>query len=428
VQLKTYKNSTQLPTFRKFLSVNLKKLKASIGPGPLITAAFIGPGTVTVCTLAGIRFDFTLLWALALSVIATVFLQELSGRLGIITRMDLSQLVRNKTATKWSRYSIMALILLAIGIGNAAYQSGNITGTYLGLGIFIDLPTWNLGPFTIQSGNLLIGIFAAALLWTGNYKRLERILVGLVILMSIAFSIAAALTKPNLSALLQGFVPSFSSEKLPTIVALIGTTVVPYNLFLYASLVQKQWTKEEELPSMRRDLWISIVLGGIVSMAILVAGVANPVQELETAQDIAKGLTGVFGAFGTYLMGFGLLAAGLTSSLTAPLAAGLVICGILGWNQNIQSTSMRASMGTILFLGILFSSFGIKPVTLITLAQLANGILLPLISGWLLWLSTKKDLLGAHALGFKGILFGIFIWAITLVLGIKSFGAAVGWF
>ena len=428
MQLKTYKNSTQLPTFRKFLSVNLKKLKASIGPGPLITAAFIGPGTVTVCTLAGIRFDFTLLWALALSVIATVFLQELSGRLGIITRMDLSQLVRNKTANKWSRYSIMVLILLAIGIGNAAYQSGNITGTYLGLGIFVDLPTWDLGPFTIQSGNVVIGIFAAALLWTGNYKRLERILVGLVILMSIAFSIAAALTKPNLSALLQGFVPSFSSEKLPTIVALIGTTVVPYNLFLYASLVQKQWTSEEELPSMRRDLWISIVLGGIVSMAILVAGVANPVEELETAQDIAKGLTGVFGSFGTYLMGFGLLAAGLTSSLTAPLAAGLVICGILGWNQNIQSHSMRVSMGIILFLGILFSSFGIKPVTLITLAQLANGILLPPISGWLLWLSTKKDLLGAQALGFKGILFGIFIWAITLVLGIKSFGAAVGWF
>lgn len=426
--MKTYKNSTQLPTFRKFLSVNLKKLKASIGPGPLITAAFIGPGTVTVCTLAGIRFDFTLLWALALSVIATVFLQELSGRLGIVTRMDLSQLVRNKTTIKWSRYSIMALILLAIGIGNAAYQSGNITGTYLGLGIFIDLPTWDLGPFTIQSGNVVIGIFAATLLWTGNYKRLERILVGLVILMSIAFSIAAALTKPDLSALLQGFVPSFSSEKLPTIVALIGTTVVPYNLFLYASLVQKQWTSEEELPSMRRDLWISIVLGGIVSMAILVAGVANPVEELETAQDIAKGLTGVFGAFGTYLMGFGLLAAGLTSSLTAPLAAGLVICGILGWNQNIQSHSMRVSMGIILFLGILFSSFGIKPVTLITLAQLANGILLPLISGWLLWLSTKKDLLGAQALGFKGILFGIFIWAITLILGIKSFGAAVGWF
>ena len=408
--------------------MNLKKLTDSIGPGPLITAAFIGPGTVTVCTLAGIRYDYTLIWALVLSVVATVFLQELSGRLGILTRMDLSQLVRSETGSKWKRYSIMTLILLAIGIGNAAYQGGNITGTSLGLGIFIEVPTWQIGQLSLELGNLGVGLLAGGLLWTGNYKRLEYILVGLVILMSIAFIIAAALTKPDLSSLLQGFVPTFSSEELPTLVALIGTTVVPYNLFLYASLVQKQWTTAAELPSMRRDLWISIVLGGLVSGAILVAGVANPSTNLETAQDIARGLTGVFGVFGTYLMGFGLMAAGLTSALTAPLAAGLVICGILGWSQNIQSTSMRASMGAILLLGILFSSFGIKPVTLITLAQLANGILLPLISGWLLWLSSNKTLLGSHALGSKGILFGAFIWLITLILGIKSFGAALGWF
>ena len=408
--------------------MNFKKLSDSIGPGPFITAAFIGPGTVTVCTLAGIRYDYTLLWALVLSVVTTIFLQELSGRLGILTRMDLSQLVRTETESKWKRYSIMTLILLAIGIGNVAYQGGNNTGTSLGLGIFIEVPTWQIGQLSLKLGNLGVGLLAAGLLWTGNYKRLERILVGLVIFMSIAFIIAAALTKPDISAILRGFVPTFSSEKLPTLVALIGTTVVPYNLFLYASLVQKQWITAAELPSMRRDLWISIVLGGFVSCAILVAGVANPSHNLETAQDIARGLTGVFGVFGTYLMGFGLMAAGLTSSLTAPLAAGLVICGILGWNQNIQSTSMRASMGVILLLGILFSSFGIKPVTLIILAQLANGILLPLISGWLLWISRSKKLLGSHALGSKGIIFGSFIWVITLILGIKSFGAALGWF
>ncbi|MDA1268272.1 MAG: Nramp family divalent metal transporter [Bacteroidetes bacterium] len=408
--------------------MNLKKLSDSIGPGPLITAAFIGPGTVTVCTLAGIRYDYTLLWALVLSVVATVFLQELSGRLGILTRMDLSQLVRTSTESKWKRFSIMTLILLAIGLGNVAYQGGNITGTSLGLGIFLEVPSWKLGQLAIQPGNLAVGFLAAGLLWTGNYKQLERILVGLVILMSIAFIIAAALTKPDLSSVLRGFVPTFSSEKLPTLVALIGTTVVPYNLFLYASLVQKQWTAAAELPLMRRDLWVSIVLGGLVSGAILVVGVANSSSNLETAQDIARGLTGVFGVFGTYLMGFGLMAAGLTSSLTAPLAAGLVICGVLDWSQNMQSTSMRASMGAILLLGILFSSFGIKPVTLITLAQLANGILLPLISGWLLWMSSSKRLLGTHALGIKGILFGTFIWMITLILGIKSFGAALGWF
>ena len=408
--------------------MNLKKLTSSIGPGPLITAAFIGPGTVTVCTLAGIQFDYTLLWALVLSIVATVFLQELSGKIGILTRMDLSQLVRSRSGNQLGRFLVMGLILTAIGLGNAAYQSGNISGANLGLGIFVELPIWELGPIRLQSGNLGIGLLAALLLWSGNYKRLEQLLVGLVLFMSFAFLVAASLTKPDLGSLFQGFVPQFSTKSLPTVVALIGTTVVPYNLFLYASLVQKQWTNKEDLPLMKRDIWVSIILGGIVSMAILVAGAANPVDQLETAQDIAKGLSGVFGVFGTYLMGFGLLSAGLTSSLTAPLAGGLVICGILGWNQNIQGTSMRASMGIILILGMVFSSFGIKPVTLITLAQLANGILLPLISGWIIWISTKKDLLGTHALEVKGITFGGIIWIITLLLGIKSFGAVFGWF
>jgi NRAMP (natural resistance-associated macrophage protein)-like metal ion transporter len=145
--------------------VNLKKLTSSIGPGPLITAAFIGPGTVTVCTLAGIQFDYTLLWALVLSIVTTVFLQELSGKIGILTRMDLSQLVRNTSGNSLGRFLVMGLILTAIGLGNAAYQSGNISGANLGLGIFIELPIWELGPIRIQSGNLGIGLLAALLLW-----------------------------------------------------------------------------------------------------------------------------------------------------------------------------------------------------------------------------------------------------------------------
>lgn len=408
--------------------MSLKKILTSLGPGPLITAAFIGPGTVTVCTLAGIRFDFTLLWALGLSIVATVFLQELSGRLGIVTQKDLSELVRNQSGNRFFRFLIMVLILLAIGLGNAAYQSGNISGANMGLGIFVVFPTWEFGPFKVLSGNLLIGVFAFLLLWTGNYKRLELILVGLVLLMSFAFLTTSILTQPDFGQLIHGFVPTFSSEKFPTIVALIGTTVVPYNLFLYASLVKKQWKKQTELPLMKRDIWVSVILGGLVSMGILIVGVANPSENLETAQDIAHGLSGVFGSFGTYLMGFGLLSAGLTSSLTAPLAGGLVICGILGWDQEIKSSAMRSCMGAILVLGIIFSSFGIKPVTLITLAQLANGVLLPVISGWLIWAASQQSLLGKNSLSKKGIAFGILIWLITLVLGIKSVGSVLGWF
>lgn len=392
----------------------------------MITAAFIGPGTVTVCTLAGISFDFTLLWALLLSVVATIYLQEISGRIGLITGKDLSQLIRNQKGNKATKGAIMFLVLTAIGLGNAAYQGGNISGANLGLGTIWEAPDWDFGSVQIQSGNLIFGLLAFALLWSGNFKRIERVLVALVIVMSLAFIVTAILTKPDFNHLLAGFIPSFSAEKFPTIVALIGTTVVPYNLFLYASLVNKQWKGAQQIGSMRRDISLSVILGGLVSMAILIVGVANPSESLQSAQDIAKGLDGVFGGGATYLMGFGLLAAGLTSSLTAPLAGGLVICGILGWNQEIKSTPMRVMMGVILVLGIVFSSFGIRPITLITLAQLANGALLPIISGWLIWKARDQNLLGNLSNGPIQSLIGFAIWLITLALGVKSILSVLG--
>ncbi len=408
--------------------MSLKSFFRNLGPGPLIAAAFIGPGTVTVCTLAGAQFGFSLVWAMVLSILATVILQEISGRIGIVTGSDLSTLLRNQTERPVFRVFSMVLVLLAIVLGNAAYESGNISGANLGLAFYWEAPTLSLGRLQLQLGSFLLGTLSFVLLWVGSYKTLERILVALVILMSLAFFVTAFLTKPDLSKFLAGFVPGWDEKEIPTLVALIGTTVVPYNLFLYASLVNQRWKKESDLPLMRRDISLSVILGGLVSMAILVVGAANTSTEISSALDVSKGLETVFGSFAGYLMGFGLLAAGLTSALTAPLAAGFVVCGVLGWSQEIRSKPMRVTMGAIVFLGLLFSSFGIKPVQLITLAQLANGILLPVISAWIIWIAAQHSVLGRHkntplASGIAGL-----IWFITLVLGVKSIGTVFGWF
>ncbi len=400
----------------------------NLGPGPLIAAAFIGPGTVTVCTLAGANFGFGLLWAMALSIVATVILQEISGRIGIVTGADLSTLLRNQTGMPVFRVFSMILVLTAIVLGNAAYESGNISGANLGLAFIWEAPTIMSGNLSFQLGNFLLGFMAFLLLWTGSYKTLERILVALVILMSLAFLITAALTRPDLSGLMAGFIPSWNEAEIPTLVALIGTTVVPYNLFLYASLVNKQWKSTSDLPLMRRDISVSVILGGVVSMAILIVGAANASTEITSAIDVSKGLESVFGSFAGYMMVFGLLAAGLTSALTAPLAAGFVVCGILGWDTDIKSKPMRITMGVIVGLGLLFSSLGIKPVQLITLAQLANGILLPLISGWIIWVASRHDVLGNFKNTPKATAVALVIWLITLVLGVKSVGSVLGWF
>ncbi|WP_296703122.1 Nramp family divalent metal transporter [Algoriphagus sp.] len=405
-------------SFRNFLR--------NLGPGPVIAAAFIGPGTVTVCTLAGVNFGYSLLWALVLSILATLTLQEISGRIGISTGQDLSQLLRNRKSNTFFKYTSMVLVLLAIVFGNAAYESGNITGANLGLEIFWQAPIFKIGFINIQTGNFLIGAIALILLYFGNYKSLEKLLVGLVILMSIAFTITAFLTKPDWNRVLEGFIPSWDNNEFLTIVSLIGTTVVPYNLFLYASLANKRWKKSDGISWMRKDIGISVILGGIVSMAILMVGAANTSTDVSNAIDVSRGLEPYFGSLAKYLMGIGFLAAGLTSSLTAPLAAGLVVCGIAGWNQDLKSSPMRRSMSVILVLGLIFASFGIKPVQLITLSQLANGILLPLISGWIIWIGAQKSIMGNLKSSLRANILYSVIWIITLVLGLKSIGAVFG--
>jgi Mn2+/Fe2+ NRAMP family transporter len=378
--------------------------------------------------LAGANFGFSLIWAMVLSIVATVILQEISGRIGIVTGSDLSSLLRNQTDRPLFRIISMILVLLAIVLGNAAYESGNISGANLGLAFYWEAPTLQLAGFNLQSGNFILGLLSFVLLWSGSYKTLERILVTLVILMSLAFMITAALTKPDLTSLLAGFIPSWNEEEIPTLVALIGTTVVPYNLFLYASLVNKQWKSPNDIPSMQRDISVSVILGGLVSMAIIIVGASNTSTEITSAIDVSKGLESVFGSFAGYMMGFGLLSAGLTSALTAPLAAGFVVCGIMGWDTEIKSNPMRITMAVIVGLGLLFSSLGIKPVELITLAQLANGILLPLISGWIIWIAAQHSVLGKFKNTPLATGVAVFIWLITLVLGLKSVGTVFGWF
>lgn len=400
--------------------MKLKSLFDNLGPGPIVAAAFIGPGTVTVCTLAGVNFGFSLIWALALSVVSTVVLQEISGRIGLVTGMDLAQLIRNHKQTPILKVVSIILVLLAIGLGNAAYESGNISGSNLGLQIFWEAPVISIGQFSLQIGNFLLGFFALLLLWLGSFKTLEKVLIGLVILMSIAFIITAILTKPDWNLVLSGFIPSINPDELTTLVALIGTTVVPYNLFLYASLAKNRWSGSKDIHWMQKDIAMSIVLGGLVSMAIVLVGAANTSSEITNAVDVSKGLEPIFGSYAKYLMGFGLLAAGLTSSITAPLAASLVICGVLNWSQEIQSRPMRFTMAAIVMLGILFSSLGIKPIELITLAQLANGILLPLISGWIIYIAAQTAVLGKFKNSPLHTIFAVFIWLITLVLGLKS--------
>jgi len=405
----------------------IKWFKTS-GPGILIAAAFIGPGTVATCSRAGSSFGFALMWAMILSVLATIVLQEMAARLGLVTGEGLATNIRKQLTHPWSRWIALLLILSAIAIGNAAYEAGNISGGILGLDALGAQGTFEIGSLSINGWSIAIGILAAILLYLGNYKLLERMLVGLVVLMSLAFIITAIATKPDLGALFKGsFIPSFPDDSLLTIVAIVGTTVVPYNLFLHASLVSEKWKSVHVLKDVRRDTIVAIILGGLVSMAIIVCAAALENQQILNGGDLAKSLEPVFGDYARYLIGIGLAAAGLTSAITAPLAAAFVVQGCMGWKRDMKAGRFRLVWGSILLLGIVFSSLGYKPIEIIQFAQVANGILLPVVAGYLLWMVNKKQLLGNYRNTQLQNGLGICIWLVALILGLRSIFLVMGW-
>ncbi|MFD2201181.1 Nramp family divalent metal transporter [Shivajiella indica] len=395
-------------------------LSKYFGPGPLIAAAFIGPGTVTVCTLAGVNFGYDLLWALVLSIITTIILQESAARIGLVTQVGLAANISKTIRTAGMRYFSITLVLLAIVLGNAAYEAGNISGGSLGAELFFELGSISFFKLEINLMNFLIGCIALFLLFSGSYKLITKILTLLVILMSLAFLLGALMVKPMLLDLLKGMVPRIKTENIITIVALIGTTVVPYNLFLHSSLVSEKWKSIQDLKFVRFDTMLSVILGGIVSMAIVITGAAGSAMEVSNATDLAKGLEPLLGSVAKYFLAFGLFAAGITSAVTAPLAGSLVVTGCFGWSSKINGKPMKWSIGLILGLGLMFSSLGIKPVQLITIAQLANGILLPLLSGYVIWLVNKKSLMGEFQNSWFLNLLSVIVWLITLLLGALS--------
>ena len=397
-----------------------KKLK-NLGPGLLVTAAFIGPGTVTTASVAGANFGFTLLWVIFFSIFATIVLQEMSSRLGIVSRSGLGEAIR--TTFQHPLFSILSVILVvcAIAFGNAAFETGNLIGAAIGLEA--------ISGISPKIWTVLVGSAAFLLLATGTYRIIERILIALVVIMSIVFILTAVIVRPGLPDIVNGlFVPKIPAKGLITTIALIGTTVVPYNLFLHSSSVQEKWSgsvsKKRVLSESRLDTVVSISIGGLITMAIIATSAAAFFQqgvEIKSAATMAHQLEPLLGAGAKYFFSIGLFAAGMTSAVTAPLAAAFATSGALGWQRNLKNWKFKAVWSTIILIGVIFALLGKRPIAASVFAQAATGILLPLVAIFLLMVMNRSELLGEFKNGILANVLGIMVVLITAGLGIFKF-------
>lgn len=395
--------------------------RGGAGPGWMVAAAFIGPGTVTTATVAGAEAGVALLWALAFSLLATLVLQEMSARLGVVTGLGLGEAVRRRFGNALLRVGAVVLILGAVALGNAAFEAGNLLGAALGL-------QGALGGGE-RAWAALVGVAAFGLLWTGSYRVVERALMGLVALMSVVFVATAVTVAPAIAWDAGALIPSLDDAGLLLAVALIGTTVVPYNLFLHASAVRERWSGPEGLGAARRNLVLSVGVGGAVSAAILLtaAGTIHPTgARVEDAGDMAVQLEPLLGSWARIFFAVGLFGAGMTSAVTAPLAAAYATAGALGWEKDLRGTRFRAVWAAVLLAGLATSVTGLEPVRAIVFAQAANGILLPFIAFFLLLAVNDGRWMGRWRNGGVANAVGTLVVLVAAGLGLRGILQALG--
>jgi manganese transport protein len=381
----------------------------------VIAAAFIGPGTVTTAARAGSDFRFALAWALLFSVVACLVLQEASGRITVLTGKELGEAIRGRFAgSGWGR-SVPILAAIGIILGCAAFEAGNLLGGVAGLGLIIDA-----SPGTLT---VIAGLAAGILLATGNTRWIARIAGSLVAVMGVAFLATAIRLGPDIGELLRGLlVPSIPLGGTVLVLGLVGTTVVPYNLFLGSALA-----RDCRIEEMRWGLAVAVIGGGIISLGVLVVGSALG-GGLEYER-LAAVLGDRLGRGAGVSLAIGLFAAGFTSAVTAPLAAALTARSLLGgkddpkWAEN--ALRYRLVWIGVLVTGMAFGIADVRPIPVIILAQAFNGLLLPLVAVFLWIAMNDRDLLGE---GVNSRLQNLIMGVVVLVcvgLGLRGVMAAV---
>ncbi|WP_025905701.1 Nramp family divalent metal transporter [Mammaliicoccus sciuri] len=384
------------------------------GPGMIITASFVGPGTVTTMTQGGAGFGYSLLWAVVFSIIATIALQEMVARLALVTNEGLGEAIRDIFNHQLLKLITVWFSMIAVAVGCAAYISGDLLGTSLGAAYLLGIPENYIAP--------VIGIVILLIGLSGSYDLIEKVMTVLVLIMGVIFITTVIVIQPDFGAVLKGaFIPSIPNGSLLTIIALIGTTVVPYNFFIHASSIHERFNGIKDLRIVRIDTIVAIGLGGLISAAILItAGTLIHGKEVTSLVELSEPLKPILGDLAPIFMSVGLFSAGLSSAIASPMGAAATISSCLRWKGGVKSKKYRLVFAIVIFIGIITSSLGFEPLEVLLIAQALNGIILPLIAILIFVILNKKNMMGKFANGVVLNIIGLFVVLVVSFLGVYS--------
>jgi len=394
---------------------------AVVGPGVITGFAGNEAGGVTTYSSVGALFGFSLLWLLLIASIGLGVIQEMCSRMGLVTGQGLSDLIRERFGVRWT---VLAMIVLIIANGT------NVVAEFAGIAASVEL----LGvPRIVSVPIATLAVWSLVVFF--SYRFVERVLFVLV-LAFLAYPISVFILRPDWPVVMSGFIPSIptSPSALVFALALVGTTITPYLLFYMQASVVDKGVDRQSTAYARVDVFLGAALAGLFAFFIIVVTgtVLHPAGiQVTSAEDAAQALVPLAGARAGLLFAVGLCGASLLGAVVMPLSTSYAICEAFGWESGISKNFREAPVFMSLFTLLLVLGAvvvlipGISLIPLIISAQIANGVLLPIVLVFILRLAADRRLMGDAANGRLATVLG---WGIAGIAGSLSIAYLVASF
>ena len=366
-----------------------------IGPGLLVTVGFIDPGNWASNMAAGSQFGYGLLWVVTLSTIMLIVLQHNAAHLGIVTGTCLAE-ATNRHLPRWASRFVLDSAYLAC----VATAMAEVLGGAIALQMLFGLP--------LRAGCVIVAAASLAMLFTSSYKRLERWIIAFVSVVGLSFLVELALVDVDWPAAAVSWVaPSMPAGSVAIVTSVLGAVVMPHNLFLHSEVVQSSHYEEqgddvveERLRYELFDTLFSMGVGWAINSAMVILAATTFFNQGLVVDDLAQAaatLSPILGPAASTIFAVALLAAGLSSSVTAGMAAGTISAGMFDEEYDIHD--VHSSVGVAICFAVAVGACLLVQDAFggLVWSQALLSLQLPITVGVLIYLTSSRAVMGRHA-------------------------------
>ncbi len=377
-----------LPVSEKTASNKYKAWLQAIGPG-LITAALVfGPSKITITSMMGAQYGYSLIWLIVVAIFFMIVFTTMSARVGIAT----SESLLTTIGRKWGNGA-----RIAIGFGVflvcASFQAGNSIGT----GIAVAEATQTSPVIWIVVFNLLA---ITLLFYKTFYKTLQNIMILLIALMLFAFVATLLFSKPSIGGIIGGLAPEVPAGSLKLVIAFMASCFSIVGALYQAYLVQERKKAQPDVKQTPKETYPGMLILGLLSAIVLICAAAvlhSKGTEVRNATDMARALEPIFGHFASALFLSGLFGASFSSLIGNASLGGTLLGDALGYGGQLQSGMVRLFIGIIMVIGAVVAIvFGKLPLELIILAQAVTIFIVPFIGLALYFVANDRSIMGEY--------------------------------